>query len=75
MKRTEIQSSLITSWGHEKGVLEVEFKNGTVYRYPGVTEDVFNILQGAESPGRAFIEHVRVSLAGEKVDANEQKEE
>jgi hypothetical protein len=42
MNRTKVSSSNVSSVGFENGVLEVEFHGGSIYRYSGVSENIFN---------------------------------
>lgn len=71
MKRTLVESSTLKSVGYEeeKEVLEVEFRNGDVYRYEGVGVETHVGLMGAESVGRYFHAHVSRSFPYEKVVA------
>jgi hypothetical protein len=49
-----VTSSNVAMIGHHHGdVLRVEFKNGGIYDYIGVTEPMFDKILGAESVGRA----------------------
>jgi len=52
--REPVDSSSLTSLGYDAGrrMLEVEFRNGGVYRYLDVPEDEFRALKSAESLGR-----------------------
>jgi hypothetical protein len=54
MKRKPIDSTTLDSVGYEaeSGTLEVEFKNGRLYRYHGVPELVYRQLLAADSAGR-----------------------
>jgi hypothetical protein len=59
LKRIHVESSNIESWGWADNVLEVEFKNGSVYTYSGVSEYVWKQGQQAESKGSWFAENIR----------------
>lgn len=61
MNRTPVESSNIVSVGYDDRlmVLEVEFKNGSIYQYLGVTMDLFTGLMKAESKGSYFHSHIR----------------
>lgn len=61
MNRTPVTSSSIAAIGHDPAtnVLEVQFKNGGVYAYEGVTADHFDALMKAPSLGKHFQTHVR----------------
>lgn len=54
--RVEVESSSVTSVGYdpELAVLELEFRNGGVYRYFAVPASVHEALMGSESKG-AFV--------------------
>lgn len=54
MERTKVESSDVRSIGHHGDTLEVEFRNGAVYRYQGVPAEVHQELVGSESIGSAF---------------------
>jgi hypothetical protein len=71
--RHPVQSSTILSVGYTSGVLEVEFKSGGVYRYNGVTPDIYQQLMESESVGKAFhsliknkFEHVKIPATTEE---------
>ncbi len=61
MLRQVVESSSLRSIGYERTTetLEVEFKNGGVYRYGSVPAEIWNQLRGADSIGRFFQDHVR----------------
>jgi hypothetical protein len=69
VNRIEVESSSIRSIGYDKSdqILEVEFLNGTVYRYSSVPESVYLDLMKAESHGRYFNQKVQKNFAFEKV--------
>jgi hypothetical protein len=67
MERTPVQSSNIASVGHEGDTLEIEFRNGGVFRYPGVVEEVFKGMLAAPSIGKHFHSHIRPKFKGVKV--------
>jgi lysyl-tRNA synthetase class 2 len=69
MKRTPVESSNLKSVGYEKGreLLEVEFRNGDVYRYEGVGEETHKELMEAESVGRYFAKSVARSFPYEQL--------
>lgn len=54
--RVEVESSSVTSVGYDAGlsVLELEFRNGGVYRYFAVPASVHEALMRSESKG-AFV--------------------
>lgn len=57
--RTSVASSMIASIGHDGDVLEIEFKNGKVYRHAGVSREHFEVLRNAESIGRHYNTAIR----------------
>lgn len=69
MKRTSVESSTLKSVGYDekKELLEVEFRNGDVYRYERVDVVTHLNLMGAESVGRYFHNRVSRSFPYEKV--------
>jgi hypothetical protein len=54
MDRQSVQSSSIASLGYDEAAetLEVEFRNGRIYRYFEVPEHIFYQLMRASSKGR-----------------------
>lgn len=59
MHRVPVESSSIESIGYEKSVLEVRFRNGGLYQYFDVPEEMLLMLMRAESKGAFFNRHVR----------------
>lgn len=61
MQRQWVESSVIAAVGYEPAsmTLEVEFKNGTAYRYFNVPYVVVEQLMTARSIGKYFSTHVR----------------
>lgn len=59
MHRVPVDSSSIDSVGYEKNVLEVRFRNGGLYQYFDVPEDVVALLMRAESKGAFFNSRIR----------------
>ena len=61
MKRAKVESSNVAAVGFDavSSTLEVEFHNGSVYQYPGVTSDEHTALMGAKSVGKHFAQHFR----------------
>lgn len=59
-QRTPITSSVLSSVAYsDHAVLEVEFRNGALYRYFAVPRSVFAALLAADSKGSWFNRHVR----------------
>ena len=50
--------------------LEIAFRAGGVYRYEGVSEDLFMAFRNAESHGRFFQEHIKGRYSYNKVNLN-----
>lgn len=62
MERNVVEnSSQIASVGfdHADNVLEVEFKNGSVYHYTGVPPDMADAFVRSPSLGRFLHEHIK----------------
>lgn len=61
IQRTAVKSSTIASIGHDPHhrVLAVEFKNGGVYHYHGVSAADHQALVGAPSIGAHFGKHFK----------------
>jgi len=61
MARVDLQSTSLNAATYQKqdALLELEFRSGTVYRYVGVPEQVYQELLTAESKGRYFNRHIR----------------
>lgn len=61
MERTELISSSLASAGYDPDMrtLEVEFNNGSVYRYYDVPAGVYGRLMRAQSKGRFLNAHIR----------------
>ncbi|MDD3251937.1 MAG: KTSC domain-containing protein [Lachnospiraceae bacterium] len=54
MQRQYVSSSRITSVGWSNNILEVEFKNGRVYQYHGVTQSEYQNFINSPSLGSAL---------------------
>ena len=69
LERTALDSSSIASAGYDAAarVLEVEFKNGGLYRYRDVPREIFEGLLSAASKGRFFLERIRGKYDYERV--------
>jgi hypothetical protein len=61
IKREAIQSTAIASVGYSKRLhaLEIEFRNGAIYRYLDVELSVYHDLMSARSKARFYDENVR----------------
>lgn len=69
MLRQSVMSSSLRSVGYEplSKTLEIEFKNGDVYEYHEVPENIYNDLMEAQSHGKYFIQHIRNNYPYKKV--------
>jgi KTSC domain len=63
MERKSIVSSNLSSIGYDlpSSILEVEFKNGSIYQYLGVPENVYKKLMTAPSIGSYLNKHIKVT--------------
>ena len=69
MQRTPVKSSTLVSVGFDDGILEVEFKNGDVYRYYGVPSGTYAGLMTAPSKGSYLDRFVKKrNFRYEKID-------
>ena len=61
ISRVPVSSSALRSVGYDedRGILEIEFDNGAVYRYYDVPPEVHRGLMSADSHGRYFHRHIR----------------
>lgn len=61
MERTRIKSSHLVSVGYDSTTrtLEVEFKNGAVYQYAGVSPQKFSAFASAESHGEYLSKKIK----------------
>lgn len=68
MNRQPIDSSMILSAGYENGIMEVEFKNGTVYQYDGVDRYIFEDFLSSESKGKYLHKLIKNQYPGKKIE-------
>lgn len=61
MKHVSVDSSMITSIGHDPdtNTLSVKFKNGKTYNYDGVPADVHQSLMDSSSVGKFLNSHIK----------------
>lgn len=61
IRRIPVESTALASIGYSKRLraLEVEFRNGAVYRYLGVEPAVYGALQKAPSKTRFYDQNIR----------------
>lgn len=70
MFREPVSSSSIASIGFDDDseTLEVEFVSGSVYRYRGVSQAVFDAFRTAPSKGTYFNAHIRDAYPWDRVE-------
>ena len=70
MFREPVVSESIAAIGYDDDaeVLEIEFITGSVYRYRGVSQDVFEDFRQAASKGGFFNAYIKNAYAFEQVD-------
>ena len=61
MERIPVESSNVASVGYDvaSSTLEIEFKNGTIYQYSGVSENEYSGLMSASSKGSYLNQHIK----------------
>ena len=61
IKRAPVESTAISTVGYSKKLraLEIEFRNGAIYRYLDVTPDVYDALISAGSKARFYDANIR----------------
>jgi hypothetical protein len=61
IKRVPVESSALATVGYSKKLraLEIEFRNGSIYRYLEVPPDVYQALLTASSKARCYDENIR----------------
>jgi hypothetical protein len=61
IKRFPVESKAIAAIGYSKrlGALEIEFRNGAIYRYLAVSPFVYEALMQAPSKARFYDENIR----------------
>jgi KTSC domain len=61
IKRVPVESTALATVGYSKRlrVLEIEFRNGAIYRYLEVAPDVYDALIKAPSKARFYDENIR----------------
>jgi KTSC domain-containing protein len=61
IKRFPVESKAIAAVGYSKriGALEIEFRNGAIYRYLAVSPSVYEALMHAPSKARFYDQNIR----------------
>lgn len=64
MLRLVVKSSAITSFGYEERsrILEIEFKNGSVYRYREVPRQIWEELKRIDSSGASLGAYINANI-------------
>jgi len=70
MDREPVESSNIESIGYDVGsrILEVEFKNGGIYQYKGILQEVYKELMEADSFGSYLHQVIKKVYACERIE-------
>jgi hypothetical protein len=69
MERKRLNASNIRSAGYDarNRVLEIEFSNGGITQYSGVSEEIYRRLMNSPSPGSYFQDQIEESFTGKRV--------
>ena len=69
MERKRLNASNIRSAGYDarSRVLEIEFSNGGIAQYTGVSEEIYRRLMNAPSPGSYFQDQIEESFTAKRV--------
>jgi hypothetical protein len=69
IRRAPVQSTALAAVGYSKRLraLEIEFRNGAVYRYLDVAPDVYDALVNARSKARFYDENIRHKYRSQRV--------
>jgi hypothetical protein len=65
--RNKVKSSNIASVGYENGMMHVEFKNGGVYQYEGVSQKDHDDLINSKSIGSHLAKAIRPKFKAKKI--------
>jgi hypothetical protein len=70
MPQIDLQSTSLhtATYQDQSALLELEFRDGTTYRYRGVPEQVYQELLRSESKGRYFNQYIRNRFPCAKID-------
>lgn len=69
--KTPIESSHIAAFDYDGKVLEVEFRNGTSYRYTDVHPDIYQALMDSPSKGSYLNNVIKPACPGTLVPKDE----
>ena len=69
MERKRVNASTIRSVGYDAGqqLLEVEFSNGSIVQYKGVSPEVHRRFMNAPSPGSFFQDQIEENFSGRRI--------
>ncbi|HWP90438.1 MAG TPA: KTSC domain-containing protein [Burkholderiales bacterium] len=69
MERKRLNASNIRSAGYDarSRVLEIEFSNGGITQYTGVSEEIYRRLMNAPSPGSYFQDQIEENFTAKRV--------
>jgi hypothetical protein len=69
MERKRVNASTIRSVGYDPTghVLEVEFTNGSIFQYSGVSGEVHRRFMSAPSPGSFFQDQIEENFPGRRI--------
>ncbi len=69
MERKRLNASNIRSAGYDarSRVLEIEFSNGGITQYTGVSDEIYRRLMNAPSPGSYFQDQIEESFTAKRV--------
>ena len=69
MERKRLNASNIRSAGYDarNRVLEIEFSNGGINQYTGVSEEIYRRLMNSPSPGSYFKDEIEESFVARRM--------
>lgn len=69
MVRLAVRSSMFISVGYDESTqtLEIEFKNGDVWQYSGVSIETYNAMMQSESNGKYFLSNIKGKYKENKI--------
>lgn len=69
MERKRLNASNLRAAGYDarNRVLEIEFANGGINQYTGVSEEIYRRLMNSPSPGSYFHDQIEESFSAKRV--------
>jgi hypothetical protein len=69
LERKRLNASSLRSAGYDarSRVLEIEFSNGGISQYSGVSEEIYRRLMNSPSPGSYFQDQIEESFTAKRV--------